>query len=129
MLIHGLPLINTSIWLLISCGTGIYAIICEPPHGKPTICIGEIKGADQISAFVFATLIVETLFYLNPKFQASNLFLCQYRLVCVGPGWKPKLLLFSCTGSCVQEIFQENQIEYCHFSSLSLTAQKMTSYL
>ena len=24
-----------------------------------------------------------------------------YRLVCVGPGWKPKLLVFSCTGLCL----------------------------
>ena len=50
--------------------------------GKPTICIGENKDADQlrgnvklISAFVFATQIVLFLFYLNPKFQASSSFL------------------------------------------------------
>ena len=62
--------------------------------GKPTICIGENKGADQlrsnceadlISAFVFATRIVQFLFYLNPKFQASSSFLCLYSLVFVGP--------------------------------------------
>ena len=64
--------------------------------GKPTICIGENKGADQlcgnrelISAFVFATRIVQFLFYLNPKFQASSSFLCLYRPVCVGPVRKP----------------------------------------
>ena len=43
--------------------------------GKPTICLGENKGADQlrsnavtaklISAFVFATRIVQFLFYLR----------------------------------------------------------------
>ena len=48
--------------------------------GKPTICIG---------AFVFATRIVQFLFYLNPKFQASSSFLRQYRSVCVGPVRKP----------------------------------------
>ena len=75
--------------------------------GKPTICIGENKDADQlrgnreadadqlrgtaklISAFVFATRIVQFLFYLNPKFQASSSFLCLNRLVCVGPVRKP----------------------------------------
>ena len=64
--------------------------------GKPTICIGENKDADQLRgnreadhAFVFATRIVQFLFYLNPKFQASSSFLCLYRLVCVGPGRKP----------------------------------------
>ena len=51
---------------------------------KPTICLGENKGTDQlvttklISAFVFATRIVQFLFYLNPKFQASSSFLCLY---------------------------------------------------
>ena len=64
--------------------------------GKPTICICENKGADQlrgnrklISAFVFATRIVQFLFYLKPKFQASSSFLCMYRPVCVGPVRKP----------------------------------------
>ena len=58
--------------------------------GKPTICIGENKGAGQlISAFVFATLIVQFLFYLNLKFQASSSFLCLYSLVFVRPVRKP----------------------------------------
>ena len=42
--------------------------------GKPTICI---------------TRIVQFLFYLNLKFQASSSFLCLYRSVCVGPVRKP----------------------------------------
>ena len=65
--------------------------------GKPTICKGENKDADQlrgytaklISVFVFATRIVQFLFYLNQKFQDSSSFLRQYRLICVGPGRKP----------------------------------------
>ena len=60
--------------------------------GKPTICIGENKDADQLRgyrAFLFATRIVQFLFYLNPKFQASSSFLCLYRPVCVGPVRKP----------------------------------------
>ena len=51
--------------------------------GKPTNCIGENKG--QISAFVFTTLIVQFLFYLNLKFQASSFFLYSYSPVYVGP--------------------------------------------
>ena len=42
--------------------------------GKPTICICENTDADQLP-FVFATRIVQFLFYLNPKFQASSSFL------------------------------------------------------
>ena len=64
--------------------------------GKPTICIGANKDADQLRgnreadhAFVFASRIVHFLFYLNPEFQASSSFLCLYRSVCVGPVRKP----------------------------------------
>ena len=59
---------------------------------KPDFCICENKDADQlrsntaqlISAFVFAIRIVRSLFYLNPKFQASSYILWLYSLVCVG---------------------------------------------
>ena len=65
--------------------------------GKPTICIGENKGADQLrgnreadpSAFVFATRIVTFLLYLPPKFQVSSLLLELYRPFCVRPVRKP----------------------------------------
>ena len=76
--------------------------------GKPTICIGENKDADQlrgnrtatklISAFVFATWIVQFLFFLNPKFQASSSFLCLYRPVCA------TLLVFPRGGSMSQHV-------------------------
>ena len=47
---------------------------------KQTLCICENKEADQLlgnreadlRAFVFATLIVQSLYFLNPKFQASS---------------------------------------------------------
>ena len=66
--------------------------------GKPTICIGENKGADQLRGYrkadqrlcFFTTRIVQFLFYLNLKFQASSSFLCLYRPVCVRPGRKPQ---------------------------------------
>ena len=63
---------------------------------KPAFCICENKDADQlrtaklISVFVFATQIVQSLYFLNPKFQASSHLLLLYSLVCVGPGWKPE---------------------------------------
>ena len=65
----------------------------EPPHGKTNNLhrrktkaqISFAVTAKLISAFVFATRIVQFLFYLNPKFQASSSFLCLYRPVCVGP--------------------------------------------
>ena len=63
---------------------------------KRTICICENKDAaqlrgnrEQISAFVFATRIVQSLFLLNLKFQASSCLLCLYSPVCIGPVQKP----------------------------------------
>ena len=55
----------------------------EPRHEKTGVT------AKLISAFVFATRIVLSLFFLNPKFQASSSFLCLYRSLCVGPVRKP----------------------------------------
>ena len=64
--------------------------------GKPTICIGENKDADQLRGnreadqrlcFCYSDSIIPPL--LNPKFQASSYFLCLYRPVFVGPVWKP----------------------------------------
>ena len=73
---------------------------------KPAFCICENKDADQlrgtaklISAFVFATQIVLSRYFLNPKSQVSNSLLWLYSLVCVGPGRKPRRPVFSQRGS------------------------------
>ena len=71
---------------------------------KPDFCLCENKGADQLhsnSDFVFATRIVQFLFFLNPKFQASYHFLRLHRPVYVGPGRKPRRPVFSRHGSRV----------------------------
>ena len=52
-----------------------------------------------ISAFVFATRLVQSLFYLNLKFQASSHLLWFFGPVCVGPGRKPGRQVFSRRGS------------------------------
>ena len=69
----------------------------EPHREKTSFCICKNKDADQlrgtaklISAFVFATQIVQSLYYLNLKFQASSHLLLCYSPVCVGPGRKPR---------------------------------------
>ena len=69
----------------------------EPPHGKTNNLhrakteaqISFAVTAKLISAFVFATRIVQFLFYLNPKFQASSHLLQLYSPVCAGPGRNP----------------------------------------
>ena len=73
---------------------------------KPTFYLCKNKDADQlhgdreadqfmvtaklISPFVFATRIVQPLYFLNPKFLASSYPMWLYSLVCVGPGRKPE---------------------------------------
>ena len=69
----------------------------EPPHGKTNNLhnaktktqISFAVTAKLISAFVFATRIVQFFYFINPKVQASSLLLCLYRSVCVGPVRKP----------------------------------------
>ena len=67
---------------------------------KPAFCI-YAKTAKMISAFVFATWIVQDLFYLNPTIQASSLIQWLHSPVCVGPGGKPRRPVFSHRGSYV----------------------------
>ena len=68
----------------VAIGMGTAVITDNPDNPAVT--------AQQISAFVFATRIVHFLFYLNPKYQASSLFLWLHSLVCVGTCQKTKLL-------------------------------------
>ena len=75
----------------------IEIFVFEPPHGKTNNLhrrktkaqISFAVTAKLISAFVFATRIVQFLFYLNPKFQAPSSFLCLYRVFYVGPVREP----------------------------------------
>ena len=55
--------------------------------------------AQLISAFDFAVRIVQSLYYLNPKFQASSHLMWLYSSVCVGPGGKLRRPVFSQRGS------------------------------
>ena len=52
-----------------------------------------------IRAFVFATWIVQYLFFINSKFQASMHYLWLHSPVCVGPGLNPRRRVFSQWGS------------------------------
>ena len=78
----------------------------EPRHEK-TSFLAYAKTKAQIScavttklisAFVFATQIVQYPFFLNPKVQASSNFLWLYSPVCVGPRRKPRRQVFARRG-------------------------------
>ena len=57
------------------------------------------SAAQLISAFVFAIRIVQSLYYLNPKFQDSSHLLWLYSPGCIRPGGKPRRPVFSERGS------------------------------
>ena len=57
--------------------------------------------AKLISAFVFATWIVQSLYFLNPKFRASSHLLWFPSPACVGPGRKPRRPVFWRRGSII----------------------------
>ena len=78
----------------------------EPRHEK-TVFFAYAKTKTQISfavtaklisAFLFATRIVQSLYFLNLKFQASSHLLWLYGPVCVGLGRKPRRPVFSQRG-------------------------------
>ena len=62
--------------------------------------------AKLISAFVFATRTVQSLYFLNPKFQASSRILWLCSPVSVGPGRKYRRPVFSQRGSDITGVFR-----------------------
>ena len=73
---------------------------------KPAFCICESKDGDQLRGnreadqrLCFAIRIVQSLYYLNPKFQAPCHLLWPYSLLCAGPGRKPRRQVSSQRGS------------------------------
>ena len=82
-------------------------------YAKTKTQISFAVTAKLISAFVFAIRKVQSLYYLNPKFQASSHLLWLYSLVCVGPGQKPRTPVFSQRGSFMSSLnFMLNWVEH-----------------
>ena len=59
-------------------------------YAKTKAQISFAVTAKLISAFVFTTRIVQSLYFLYLKFQAASHLLWWYSPVCVGPGRKPE---------------------------------------
>ena len=59
-------------------------------YAKTKTQISFTVTAKLISAFLFTTWIVKSLYFLSPKFQASSHLLWLYSPVCVSPGRKPE---------------------------------------
>ena len=61
----------------------------QSAYAKTKAQISFAVTAKLIIAFVFATRIVQLLYFLNPKFRASSQLLCLYSSVFVEPVQKP----------------------------------------
>ena len=80
---------------------------------KPAFCICENKDANQLRSncaadqlFCFPDIdIVQSLYFLNPKFLPSSHLLWLYSLVYVRPGRKPRRPVFSRHGSFKKDTF------------------------
>ena len=96
---------------------------------KPKTQISFAVTAKLISAFVFATRIVQSLYFLYTNFQASSHLVWLYRPVCVGPGQKTRRPVFSQRNS--NGIV--GHILHFYFRSISFTVKRslffMTHYL
>ena len=94
------------------------ALVCEPHHEetgflhmrKTKTQISCAVTAQLISAFDSATQTVQSLYFLNPKFQSSSQLVRQYSPVCVGPGRKPQIHVFSRHSSCIRVHFESLQL-------------------
>ena len=90
---------------------------------KLDFCLCENKGADQLRSnckadqhFVFATRIVQFLFFLNPNLQASNHLLWQHRLVCVRLDPNSRRPVFSHRGSYLNKGFKHQKTKQSFFT-------------
>ena len=79
------------------CGNKDADQLCGYREADQRLCFRYTDSSDQ--RFVFAIRIVQSLYYLHPKLQASSHLLWLYRLVCVGPGRKLRRPVFSQRGS------------------------------
>ena len=103
-------------WLSLNGGPTIY----EPRHEK-TGLLHMRKTKMQISfavtvklirAFVFVTQIVQSLYFLNTKFQVSSHFLWLHSPVCVEPGRNPRRFVFSQQGSYLKQLRSADDLFY-----------------
>ena len=79
---------------LVGRKSGLYKPRCDKTvfflhYEKTKTQISCVVTAQLISAFVFATQMVQSLYFLNTKVKASSHLLLLYSPVCVGPGRKP----------------------------------------
>ena len=103
---------------------------------KPAFCTCKNKGADQLCSYCTgdqhlcfrytdSTIPLQHIFKISSVLHSSVIL---YRLVCAGPGRNPKLLVFSCSGSYVTEIYRISMF-ICRVHVESLSKGCCSSYI
>ena len=111
---------------------------------KPAFCICGNKDADQLRGnreadqrLCFHYKVVQSLYYLNPKFQASSHLLRLYRPVGVGPGRNSRRPVFSERGSylflytkhLIKQLISCNLVTHVAFPSLRKVQERVNLIL
>ena len=95
-------------------------------YAKTKAQISFAVTAKLISAFIFAARIVQLLFYLYPKFEASSVLLWLYSSGCVEPVRKPRRPGFSRRGSNeIRLIVAHDCIFYASYSKCRAKSRPM----
>ena len=103
-------------------------------YAKTKTQISFVVTTKLISAFVFATWIVQYLYFLNPKFQAFGHLQWLFSPVCVRPCQKPRTLVFSCRISLYfSVVVDEIQVQTdhgleCGFKNIYTVAEHYNIY-
>ena len=84
-----------------------------------------VVTAQLISIFIFATQIGQSLFFLNPKFQASILLLLLYRPVFLGPARNPNCCFSHALAHIIVKLEYSGVIKY---KVLTITAHLMLHF-
>ena len=75
-----------------------------------------------ITAFVFATYTVQSLYFLNPKLQASSHLLWLYSPLCVGPVRKPQRRICSAAAQ-MNRVMRKPKFWFPTWSDTNLAVQ------
>ena len=74
-----------------------------------------MKTKTHLITFISTSLIIQSLYFLNPKFQISNHLLWLYdSLIFVGPGWKPQRRFLTTKLICLPNFTRSLSYQHRH---------------
>ena len=96
-------------------------------YAKTKTRISFAVTANLMSAFVFSTWIVQYLYFLNPKFQASTHLQWLYSLVCVRPGQNPHFCFSNVAAHINDATFTKRNLQFHQANKQTSTMNKLST--